>query len=145
MLLLAVLPDPAAPGRAADAGAGARVATAHSSVELLSDRGSVAPGERFHLAVRHRLAPGWHTYWVNPGDSGMAPEFRWKLPDGMEVGPPLWPVPSRQPFGPLTNYGFGGEVVFDVGDDNLCTAPCEQTGCFRAESGGSAGDEGHFA
>jgi len=42
----------------------------------------------------------------------MAPEFRWHLPGGMAVGPALWPVPSLQPFGPLTNYGFGGEVVF---------------------------------
>jgi thiol:disulfide interchange protein DsbD len=125
VLLLAVLADPASPGRAADAGA--RVTTAHSSVELLSDRGSVAPGERFHLAVRHRLASGWHTYWANPGDSGMAPEFRWKLPAGMEVGPPLWPVPSRQPFGPLTNYGFGGEVVFLF----EATAPAASTGALE--------------
>jgi thiol:disulfide interchange protein DsbD len=109
-LLLAILPDPTEPGRAASPGA--RATTAHSSIELLADRGSVAPGETFLLAVRHRLAPGWHTYWVNPGDSGMAPEFRWSLPDGMSVGPALWPVPSRQPFGPLTNYGFGGEVFF---------------------------------
>lgn len=109
-LLLAILPDPAGPGRAANPDA--KATTARSTIELLADLGSVAPGETFLLAVRHRLAPGWHTYWVNPGDSGMAPEFRWNLPDGMTVGPALWPVPSRQPFGPLTNYGFGGEVMF---------------------------------
>ena len=57
--------------------------TAHSRAELLSDRDAVGPGERFTLALRLRLSPGWHTYWLNPGDSGMAPEFRWTLPEGM--------------------------------------------------------------
>ncbi|MFM8680293.1 MAG: protein-disulfide reductase DsbD domain-containing protein, partial [Alphaproteobacteria bacterium] len=110
-LLLAVLPG-AAPGSGTAWAAGASATTAHSRVDLLSDRLSVAPGETFLLAIRHRLAPGWHTYWANPGDSGMAPEFQWGLPDGLGVGPTLWPAPSRQPFGPLTNYGFGGEVFF---------------------------------
>src|SRR4029077_9580140 len=38
--------------------------------ELLREAQSIAPGERFWVGLRQQIAPGWHTYWMNPGDSG---------------------------------------------------------------------------
>ena len=43
-------------------------------MELVSLRAAIAPGERFAIALRQRIVPGWHTYWRNSGDSG-APVF----------------------------------------------------------------------
>jgi DsbC/DsbD-like thiol-disulfide interchange protein len=48
----------------------------------------------------------WHTYWRNPGDSGLPTELQWKLPTGMMAGPLVWPAPRRIPIGSLANYGY---------------------------------------
>ena len=52
-------------------------------VELLSEVASIVPGETFWLALRQAIAPGWHTYWMNPGDSGEPPRIEWSLPNGL--------------------------------------------------------------
>ncbi len=50
--------------------------------------------------------PGWHTYWQNPGDAGLAPRLRWTTPPGVGIGPILWPSPQAQPEGDLLTYGY---------------------------------------
>lgn len=57
------------------------------------------------------LDPAWHSYWKNPGDSGMATRIDWELPEGFTAGPILWPVPRRIYLPPLMSYGFEGDVV----------------------------------
>jgi thiol:disulfide interchange protein DsbD len=54
---------------------------------------------------------GWHTYWQNPGESGLPTTLAWNLPSGLSAGPILWPAPQALPVGPLMNYGFEGEVL----------------------------------
>lgn len=83
----------------------------HIEVELVAAAASVQPDRPFQVALR--LAPDshWHTYWRNPGDSGLPTEIRWSLPPGSAAGPIQWPVPQRIPFGPLVNYGYDGEVL----------------------------------
>ena len=44
-------------------------------VELLSEVRAIAPGETFWVALHQRITPGWHTYWMNPGDSGEPPRI----------------------------------------------------------------------
>ncbi|RZJ02796.1 MAG: thiol:disulfide interchange protein [Brevundimonas sp.] len=69
-----------------------------------------APGSTAVVAVRQRIAPGWHTYWKNPGDSGMATALTWNVPAGQIV----WPLPSRQRVQGFVNYGYEGEVFLPV-------------------------------
>jgi len=57
------------------------------------------------------MEKGWHTYWQNPGDSGLPTTLAWKLPAGIEAGPIEWPAPRELPVGPLVNYGYEGEVL----------------------------------
>jgi thiol:disulfide interchange protein DsbD len=72
-----------------------------------------------HMAgIRIQMAPGWHTYWRNPGDSGLATTANWRLQDatGASVAEPrliaqAWPTPSRLAVGPLANYGYENQVV----------------------------------
>jgi thiol:disulfide interchange protein/DsbC/DsbD-like thiol-disulfide interchange protein len=72
------------------------------------------PGTIVWAAIRQTIAPGWHTYWRNPGDSGLATSVSWILPKGISAGAPLWPVPERFTDGPIVNYGYANEATLLV-------------------------------
>ena len=74
----------------------------------------VVPGQPLWLGLQLRHASGWHTYWKNPGDSGLATELQWTLPHGWQAGPIQWPLPQRVQIGNLANYGFENEVLLPV-------------------------------
>lgn len=88
----------------------AQGAQRHARVELISQRQTIAPGEKSWLAVHFTLDPGWHIYWQNPGDSGQPPALKWQLPDGFTVGETQWPRPERLKNGPLADYGYKDDV-----------------------------------
>jgi thiol:disulfide interchange protein DsbD len=77
---------------------------------LYSDSGTVAAGQTIWADVHLAVAPGWHIYWKNPGDSGLPTEIDWVLPGGFTAGPIAWPVPERFQLGPIANYGYAGNV-----------------------------------
>ncbi|WP_198372692.1 protein-disulfide reductase DsbD domain-containing protein, partial [Roseomonas rosulenta] len=112
--LLALLIALIAAAPAAQALESAAVTSPRATVTILSDHDQVAPGQSFRLALRQRLAPGWHTYWVNPGDAGQPPEVTLDLPEGATAAPMRFPAPARIPFGPLVNFGYEGEPVFII-------------------------------
>ena len=85
-----------------------------TTVTLISDAASVAPGQTFRIGLRQKLAPGWHTYWKNPGDAGTPPEVRLILPEGVTGGEITWPGPDRYTYGPLVNFGYETEIVFPI-------------------------------
>lgn len=80
-------------------------------VELVAETSAVRAGEPVELGVRLKHAPHWHTYWRNPGDSGLPTQVDPTGPDGWTFGPLRWPAPMRLWVGPLANYGYEGEVV----------------------------------
>ena len=86
----------------------------HVEVELISEVTAVAPGQSFRVALRQQIDPHWHTYWLNPGDSGQATSVAWQLPAGWSAGDLQFPLPKRIPYGPLMNFGYEGEVVYPV-------------------------------
>jgi thiol:disulfide interchange protein DsbD len=74
---------------------------------LLADAVRVAPGRQLTLAARFDIAPGWHIYWSNPGESGLATEATFHAPDGFGVGPARFPGPARfDSPGDITSYGY---------------------------------------
>src|SRR5581483_11791092 len=75
---------------------------------LVAEDKSVAPGGTVTVALEEKIAPGWHTYWKNPGDAGAPTEIEWTLPPGWKAGPIQWPRPKRLPVGPLMDYGYEG-------------------------------------
>jgi thiol:disulfide interchange protein DsbD len=81
---------------------------------LISSRDTVQPGERFQVALKQKISKGWHTYWINPGDSGEATKIDWTLPEGYAAGEIQWPAPKAIPFPPLVNFGFEGAVLLPV-------------------------------
>jgi thiol:disulfide interchange protein len=79
-------------------------------VRLISDRDSVRPDGTMTVALEEDIAPGWHTYWSNPGDVGAPTEIDWTLPPGWKAGRIQWPYPQRELVGPLMDYGYEGKV-----------------------------------
>ncbi len=92
----------------------APVTSPRVTATLLSGRDTVAPGERFHVALVQKLAPHWHTYWLNPGDSGEPTQIHWTLPEGAKAGGIAWPAPRAIRVDPLVNFGFEGQVLLPV-------------------------------
>ncbi len=90
-------------------------ATGHARAELLVHApAGVKPGAEVWLGLRLLHDPGWHTYWLNPGDSGLPTTLAWTLPPGFTAGEIAWPTPKQMPLAPLMNYGYDGELLLPV-------------------------------
>lgn len=85
--------------------------TRHVQVRLIPTRSHVAGGEKVMIAIEQNIAPEWHTYWINPGDSGATPRLTWTLPAGFTAGEIQWPTPHRIPYAGLVNYGYEGSMT----------------------------------
>ena len=88
--------------------------TGNLEARLDSVATQIAPGSTFTLLLEHQIRPDWHTYWVNPGDSGAATTLDWQTPEDFTFGDIEWPYPERIPYGPLMNYGYHDQVVYPI-------------------------------
>jgi DsbC/DsbD-like thiol-disulfide interchange protein len=87
----------------------------HADVELLSRQASVKPNSDLQLGVHFIMEKGWHIYWINPGDSGQPPSFKWQLPPGFSAEEIQWPRPERmQPSRSLADFGYHDEVLLPL-------------------------------
>lgn len=82
------------------------VAAATTTARLLLSHETAKPGETVMAGVQLRMAPKWHTYWENGGDSGAPTTVAWTLPEGFSAGPILWPVPERYVAEGLVTYVY---------------------------------------
>ena len=64
------------------------------------------PGGETELAILMHTKPGWHGYWLNPGDAGLPMSVEWELPPGWSVGDLRYPVPSRLLVAGIVNYVY---------------------------------------
>jgi DsbC/DsbD-like thiol-disulfide interchange protein len=69
------------------------------------------PPSTMTVGLHIELAPGWHLYWINPGDAGFAPEVTWDLPPGYKAGPLRFPIPEKIVHGDIVSYGFREELI----------------------------------
>ena len=75
---------------------------------------AVVPGSTQFLGVRFRIAPKWHIYWSNPGDSGSEPRINLDLPEGFKAGPIVWPRPVVHTTEWETTFGYHGETMLFI-------------------------------
>jgi DsbC/DsbD-like thiol-disulfide interchange protein/cytochrome c biogenesis protein CcdA len=78
----------------------------HIQPRLVAEVAEPAAGSTITIAAEMRTDKGWHGYWKNPGEAGLAPRFAWDLPKGVGVGAPAFPVPHALTIAGLTNYVF---------------------------------------
>ena len=84
------------------------------TVTLVSAQPALTPGRPAMLGLRLVHATGWHSYWINPGDSGLPTRVRWTLPPGFKADEIAWPAPRRFTVDGLANFGYDGEVLLPV-------------------------------
>src|SRR3954465_2598362 len=97
---------------------------------LVAEDKGLAPGGTVTVALEEKIAPGWHTYWKNPGDAGAPTEIEWTLPPGWKAGPIQWPRPKRLPVGPLMDYGYEGTPWLLT----TLTAPADASGTVTVKA-----------
>ncbi len=73
--------------------------------ELIAE-GPATPGGEVELAILMHTRPGWHGYWVNPGDAGLPMTIEWQLPPGAGLGPLRFPVPDKLLVAGIVNYVY---------------------------------------
>lgn len=79
--------------------------------QLIVEENSIQPGHPFWVGVELKMADGWDTYWLNPGDSGFATQVDWHLPEGFTAGPLHWPYPEKFINDSLVAFGYTKTVV----------------------------------
>ncbi|MGC8469452.1 MAG: protein-disulfide reductase DsbD family protein [Acetobacteraceae bacterium] len=108
LLLAFALLLAAAPARAAS---GTVYASREARVALVSAVRAAPAGGMVDVGLFFRIAAGWHIYWRNAGDAGLAPQIALHLPAGATAGPIEWPAPRRMRQAGLMTYGYTGRVL----------------------------------
>jgi len=94
---------------------GSVVTTGQVRAELLAQApDGVGPGKTVWVGLQLTHKPEWHTYWKNSGDSGLATQLQWTLPDGVSAGEIQWPLPKKIRIGTLANYGYEDTILLPV-------------------------------
>lgn len=107
--LLAVSEIQAAPV----AGSSAWVDNDTARVRLISQQVNLK-GSVIQLGVQIELSQGWKTYWRNPGDSGIPPNFDWSGSQNLESAKVSWPAPQRYDLAGEMTFAYKDEVIFPV-------------------------------
>lgn len=81
----------------------------HIQPRLVAESATPTAGSVVPLALVMKTEPGWHGYWRNPGDAGVATRIAWRLPAGVSAGPLRYPLPRRLLIAGLMNYVYEGD------------------------------------
>lgn len=82
--------------------------------QIVTSHDSVAPGQTLAMGVFLDINPGWHVYWVNPGDSGEPFDIRPDENPNLTYGEIEWPLPKPVPTMSIVNYGFEDRPLFPL-------------------------------
>lgn len=106
-LLLTASPSPAQPTP--------RDGSSLVTAEVITNTPRTSYTQPIKLALKLTIAPKWHIYWLNPGDSGMPTSPKLKLPDGWTASEWRFPTPIKfdQPGGFL-GYGYKDQAILLV-------------------------------
>ena len=87
--------------------------TPRASARLVAD-----PGLRdgvYHAGAQIRLAPKIITYWRNPGEAGVPPQFDFSASTNLENAEVLYPAPRRiAEAGGVEAFGYEDAVIFPI-------------------------------
>ena len=72
-------------------------------VQAKASHQTIAPGQTFNIKTDLNIAEPYHIYAQDPGESGMATTFKWKLPKGITVESSEWPPFEKKEFSGIKN------------------------------------------
>ena len=90
----------------------ASVTRPHVTISLVPEFTAVVLGMPQRVAIRMQLEPGWHIYWRNPGEGGVATTVTWTLPAGFTTDSLEYPTPSRVDVAGVVTHVMEGDLVF---------------------------------
>lgn len=84
----------------------AAMRSGHMTAALEAAPAVIAPGGETVLAVTLTPDKAWHTYWINPGDTGLPTDI--SLNDAPEVSlvSTQWPTPQKLTYDGVVTYGY---------------------------------------
>jgi DsbC/DsbD-like thiol-disulfide interchange protein len=103
--------------------AGAGLEASRCDVSLLARDPWLTRGATSEIALRFDIEPGWHIYWLNPGDTGMATEVDWSVPEGHRVKSVRWSRPHRFESDGIVSYGYENAAYAIVEVETAGDAP----------------------
>ena len=86
--------------------------TDHAEITIVGNTNIISEPCVIQLGYKFIFTPGWHTYWINPGDSGGPPIFEFNSPSGWDINENVWPGPQKITYPPLMTFGYVDEVIF---------------------------------
>lgn len=78
-------------------------------ISLISEHDAFVPGRTAMLGLRFEMDAQWHVYWDGLNDTGFAPVWELKLPEGWTAGEAQWPAPRR--------YILPGDILDHIYED----------------------------
>ena len=88
--------------------------TDHLNSQLVAQATSAVAGQSLRLGLLLKHDPHWHTYWRNPGDSGLATRIQIEVPAGVTVGDIEWPAPQRFDVEGIVNFGYADTLLLPI-------------------------------
>ncbi len=88
--------------------------SSHVKTNLIAEVTSIQQGTPFWVGLQMIMDDQWHTYWLNPGDSGLPTSIKWDLPQGFSAGAIQWRYPQQIVTPPLISYGYHGKILLLV-------------------------------
>lgn len=80
-------------------------------VKLVANYDAVSPGLPLKLGVQIKVAPGWHIYFRDPGETGLPTTVDFVTPSGFKAGELNWARPKKFTDFGVTAYGYDGETT----------------------------------
>ena len=87
------------------------VRSAHTEASLVADKTAFVAGETVAVGLHLKMDSHWHTYWKNPGDSGLPTKIKWTLPEGFTASQIQWPAPYFFDVSGIVSFAYENEVL----------------------------------
>jgi len=110
LVLTCVLPA----GAAEDGAVTPWVEAQAARVRLLAGADPAAPGKSLLAGIEITMAEGWKTYWRNPGEAGVPPNFDWSGSTNTASIKVAFPAPMRVSDPAAEMIGYKTSVVFPI-------------------------------
>jgi thiol:disulfide interchange protein DsbD len=83
--------------------------------QLISKTRALTPGMPLEVGVLLTPQEGWHTYYKDPGEAGLATEIKWLVSDGLKVASDIrWPEPTKLDEDGIMVNAYKGQVLLPV-------------------------------
>ena len=85
-----------------------------SKARLILETNAVAPGHKSQMGLLIDVAPGWHLYWANPGDTGEPIKIKVSSQPILDFGNGDLPYPTRLEVAGITSFVHKDQLLIPI-------------------------------